>query len=169
MITVKFDDRQVRDVLAQLVARGKNLRPAFLEIGEDMVESTKQRFSTATSPDGTPWASNSPVTLENYLGAFKGSRKKDGSLSKAGTKRSESKKPLTGETKSLQKTISYQVEDSSSVSIGSPKVYAAMHQFGGTTAQFPHLWGDIPARPFLGVSSSDRENILDIIGSYLTG
>lgn len=169
MINVKFDDRQVKDALGKLVARGKNLRPAFKEIGEDMKESTKQRFSTATAPDGTPWAPNSPVTLENYLGAFKGSHKKDGSLSKAGTARSAAKKPLTGETKALQTTIGYQLEGDSGVSIGSPQIYAAMQQFGGTKAQFPNLWGNIPARPFLGVSDSDRENILEIVGSYLVG
>ncbi len=27
-------------------------------------------------------------------------------------------------------------------------VYAAMQNFGGTKAEFPNLWGDIPARPF---------------------
>ncbi|MFK3602796.1 hypothetical protein [Pseudomonas sp. AP19] len=32
--------------------------------------------------------------------------------------------------------------------VGSDKPYAAMMQFGGG-ADFPHLWGDIPARPFL--------------------
>jgi phage gpG-like protein len=26
--------------------------------------------------------------------------------------------------------------------------YAAMQNFGGTKAEFPHLWGDIPARAF---------------------
>ena len=45
--------------------------------------------------------------------------------------------------------------------------YAAMQQFGGTKSQFPHLWGDIPARPFLGISTADKQNIRDIIGSYL--
>lgn len=44
--------------------------------------------------------------------------------------------------------------------------YAAIQQFGGTKAQFPHLWGDIPARPFLPITPAgtlypaDREKIL---------
>jgi phage gpG-like protein len=45
-------------------------------------------------------------------------------------------------------------------------VYAAMQQFGGTKAEFPHLWGDIPERPFLGVSDDEKE-ILEIISDYL--
>ncbi|WP_231997044.1 phage virion morphogenesis protein [Pseudomonas arsenicoxydans] len=37
----------------------------------------------------------------------------------------------------------------SSALVGSNKPYAAMMQFGGDQADFPHLWSDIPARPYL--------------------
>ncbi|MFM9881238.1 MAG: phage virion morphogenesis protein [Burkholderiaceae bacterium] len=167
MVSIKINDKQVLQVLGQLTARAKNLRPAFAEIGEDVVESTKARFATATAPDGKPWQANSQVTIDRYLGLFKNSRKKDGTLSKAGQTRSAGKLPLTGETKSLRTTINYQLKGDNGVAIGSPKVYAAMQQFGGTKAKFPNLWGDIPARPFLGISSADQANILEIIGSYL--
>lgn len=167
MITIQVNDREVMDTLNQLVSRAQNLRPAFAEIGEDLLETTKRRFATATDPDGKSWAANSPVTVDRYLGIFKSSYKKDGSLSNAGAARAGNKKPLTGETRALQTTINYQLEGTTGVSIGSPMVYAAMQQFGGTKSQFPNLWGDIPARPFLGVSTSDRANILDILGSYL--
>ena len=167
MITVKIEDRQVLDTLTRLVNKTKNLRPAFAEIGEDLLDTTKRRFSAATSPDGKAWAANSPVTVARYLGNYSSSFKKDGSLSKAGTARSTSKKPLTGESKSLQRTINYQLIGATGVTVGSPMVYAAMQQFGGTKSQFPHLWGNIPARPFLGISKADRENILDIISGYL--
>ena len=53
------------------------------------------------------------------------------------------------------------------VEIGSPKEYAAMQQFGGQKSKFPHLWGDIPARPFLGISDRDQKSVLDIISGYL--
>ena len=155
------------DTLNQFVSKAKNLHPAFAEIGEDLVDSTKRRFATVTSPDGKAWAANSPVTAARYLGNYSGSFKKDGSLSKAGTARSASEKPLTGETKSLQRTINYQLIGATGVTVGSRVVYAAMQQFGGTKSQFPHLWGDISARPFLGISTADKQNSLDIIGSYL--
>jgi phage virion morphogenesis protein len=167
MITIQVDDKQVLDMLAELSRRMANLQPAMKEIGEDIVASTKRRFASSTSPDGTPWASNSQVTVERYLGVFAGSHKKDGTLSKRGAARSAAKKPLIGETKTLGLTINYQLSGTSAVHIGSPKVYAAMHQFGGTKTQFPHLWGDIPARPFLGLSAPDKANILDILGTYL--
>lgn len=161
--------REVALVLDQLVQRMDDLTPALAEIGEDQVESIKGRFATAKAPDGTPWAPNSQVTLDAYLGLFKGSHKKDGSLSKKGQARAASKKPGTGETKALQSTINYQLEGADTVSIGSPMIYAAMFNFGGTKAQFPNLWGDIPAREFLGFSDSDRANITQIVQSYLLG
>lgn len=168
MITIHVDDKQVLDMLGELSRRCTNLQPAMKEIGEDIAASTKRRFADAVAPDGTPWAPNSTeTTIPFYLGAFGGSHKKDGTLSKRGEARSAAKKPLTGETKSLRNTINYQLNGTSSVSIGSPMVYAAMQQFGGTKAEFPHLWADIPARPFLGLSEADTSNILDIVGSYL--
>lgn len=179
MITIQVNDRQVLDMLGELARRCSNLKPAMKEIGEDLVTSTKARFASATSPDGAPWAANSQVTIDRFLGLHitnyrkdgsiipNRNLKKDGSLSKQGAARAGAKTPLTGETKTLRSTINYQLDGNSSVRIGSPKVYAAMQQFGGTKAQWPHLWGDIPARPFLGVSNADKANILDIIGNYL--
>jgi phage gpG-like protein len=41
-----------------------------------------------------------------------------------------------------------------SLLVGSTMKYAAMQQFGGKKSQFPHLWGDIPARPFLPITPS---------------
>jgi phage gpG-like protein len=51
--------------------------------------------------------------------------------------------------------------------VGSNKEYAAMQQFGGTKAQFPHLWGDIPARPFMGVSDDDERELLALVHDHL--
>ncbi len=167
MITVKFNDRQVLDTLNSMIGRAQNLGPAFAEIGEDLTDTTKRRFNTATSPDGKVWAQNSPVTIARYLGQYSSSFKKDGSLSKPGASRSASKKPLTGETRTLKNTINDRPLGKTGVSIGSPKDQAAIMQYGGTRTQFPHLWGNIPARPFLGVSASDRTNILDILADYL--
>jgi len=42
------------------------------------------------------------------------------------------------------------------VTIGSPSVYAATHQFGATK-------GNIPARPFLGLSDEDQDAISRIV------
>jgi phage gpG-like protein len=168
MLTVKITDQSVLQALQSMQKKAANLGPAMREIGEDLTTSTKARFSTATAPDGTPWAANSATTMAMYLGLFKGSYKKDGTLSKKGEKRSAGKKPLTGESKSLGTTINYQVitgPNVSAVRIGSPMVYAAMQQFGGESKGF--IKSTIPARPFLGLSDDDSTTVLDVLTTYL--
>jgi phage virion morphogenesis protein len=147
-VTIKVEDAELQAKLAELIARAEDVSPALQEIGEVLVASTKARFSAEQSPDGTPWAANTEVTKQ----------------------RKTNPKILT-ESGLLGDLIQYQVRSVSgtarSVEVGSNRVYAAMQQFGGTKAEWPHLWGDIPERPFLGVSTSDKESIMDILSNYL--
>jgi phage gpG-like protein len=60
------------------------------------------------------------------------------------------------------------------VEVGSSLEYAAVQQLGARRGQFgrtrrgaPIPWGDIPARPYLGISQADSSAILDIISQYL--
>ena len=175
---ITVTDRSGLDYLQGFVNRARNMRPVLAEIGEDMVGFTKQRFSTATAPDGSAWAPNSALTMARYSANF--ARKKDGTLTKASAAKIAGKKPLTGETKALGSTINYQLNDGT-VSIGSPMVYAATQQFGAKSGEFgfgiyasrngsfPIPWGNIPARPFLGVSESEKAHIVDLVRSYLMG
>ena len=164
--TITVDDAQVMAALRRLRERTADLTPALEKIGERLVKSTQARFATATAPDGTPWAANSAVTISRYLGLTKGNYKKDGSLSKKGEARQSGKKPLTGETRALGSQIHYQVTGNV-LEVGSSMEYAAMQQFGGRKADFPNLWGDIPARPFLGLSAADKVAIELTVSDYL--
>ncbi len=145
-VQIENDGRLVIEALQKLQKRTSNLRPALLEIGDALVESTHKRFGTMTAPDGTKWELNSVLSTLLYK---------------------DHDRPLTGETGLLNDLIRRDVIGNDSVEIGSPQEYAAMQQFGGTKAEFPHLWGDIPARPFLGISSEDEDKILSIIQDYL--
>ncbi len=164
---IQITNRSGLDNLQAMYERMSDLRPLMAEIGEDQMEATKRRFSTGKAPDGTPWAPNSAVTLGEYSAMF--ARKKDGTLSKKAQAKIAGKKPLTGETRALATTINYQITASNEVAIGSPMVYAAMQHFGGKKSQFPHLWGDIPARPIFGVSEADKANITELVRSYMLG
>lgn len=145
MITIEIDSSRFQAELNRLLQKTGNLSPVLREIGEDLTESTKQRFASQTGPDGQAWQDNSAVTIE----------------------RKGSNKPLTDEGTLGSKTIAYDLEGTDALLIGSTSEYAAMMQFGGTKDEFPHLWGDILARSFLGISSEDGDNILDIISRYL--
>jgi len=167
LITIETDNRQVLDAMARLARGVENPAPVLKAIGELSAESTMQRFAASTAPDGSRWAPNAEVTLERYLGRTSGNHKKDGSLTKKGAARLGAKKPLIGESRTLSTQIHWQLAGDDAVKVGSNTIYAAMQQFGGTKAQFPNLWGDIPARPFLGVSDEDARGIEGIVGDYL--
>ncbi|MCL2346105.1 MAG: phage virion morphogenesis protein [Desulfobulbus sp.] len=62
-ITIDYNSGAVRyalDRLANVLEPG-GMRGVFGEIGEQLVESTKQRFSTSTAPNGTRWLPNSSL------------------------------------------------------------------------------------------------------------
>ena len=153
MITVTVDTAAIERELGRLLEKTGNFAPAFKEIGEDLTESIKQRFSTATAPDGTPWARNQPSTI----------------------RRKGYDKPLVGETKSLSREIHYQITGNT-LEVGSTMEYAATQQFGAkrgahgrTRRGAPIPWGDIPPRPFIGLSAEDEANIHDVIKAHLEG
>ena len=148
MIEITVNDSAIIAALQALAQRCNHLSPAMRDIGGVLTESTKQRFDTTTGPDGREWAPNT--------GFVSVKKQKEGAGSQ----------PLTLQG-ILGDTIDYQLLGDDGVMVGSNMDYAAMQQFGGTVQQFPHLWGDIPARPFLGVSPADETKILHIIQRYL--
>ena len=145
MITVRVE--------TEAVARAEHPEDWLAEIGEAVVASTKERFARAEAPDGTPWAPLAPATI-----ARKGHAR-----------------ILIGETGALSSTIFYEVGPRR-VEIGSPMIYAAVHQFGAKKGAFgrtrrgrPIPFGDIPARPFLGLSAGDEDTILTIVRDAIAG
>jgi len=147
MIKIDIDDRDVLASLNHLLSAGADLKPAYQDIGEYLIDSTKRRFAAGEAPDGSPWAELSPVTIERKGHA----------------------KPLIGESRRLGVEISYLVLDDG-VEIGSPMEYAGVQQFGAKARSFSggkSPWGDIPARPFLGLSGDDKTAVLDILQEHL--
>ncbi len=144
---------EVKAVFEALQTRLADLTPVFQDIGEAMLNVTRERFNSQTAPDGRSWAPLSP----GY--AKRKPRNKDKVLTLYGH---------------LRGTLDYQA-DKDQVRIGTPRIYGATHQFGAAKGSFgrtrrgsPIPWGDIPARPFLGLSSSDEQELLDILNEYLS-
>lgn len=150
-ITIEVQDQALRQAIGALLAQIADPRPALEEIGEVLTASTKRRFASETDPEGNRWAPNSEVTLARKRGA----------------------KILT-EGGYLGDLITWQMADPKAVAVGSNQVYAAVQQFGAKQGAFgrtkrnaPIPWGDIPARPFLGLSEEDGERVLEILRDYL--
>ncbi len=186
MIEVEINDGRVLAALRQVRDKTENMSPLLKAIGEVLLDSTKQRFATSTGPDGTRWSENSPTTILEYLRRRTGIHDKatgkrigtkDGYYIKKGDNKGRltqksatilaTKKPLIGEGHALSLRINYRVVDNSLL-VGTPEEYGAMQQFGGKKSQYPNLWGDIPARPFLGLSGYDRESILFEVREFLS-
>lgn len=169
-----INDSAVLTAMDALIKRVNNAQPILQAVGDDIVERSKERFTTSSGPDGQPWAKNSAVTLSRYLAKAGGSFKKNGSLSKKGEARSAGKKPLIGDSRDLGRQIFAQASDAS-VTVGVSPVYAAIQQFGGTKSNFPKLWGDIPARPFLPIKPdgtiypTDESLIIAQLSKYFAG
>lgn len=151
--TITITNDQVSAALARIEGGLTSPLSLMQDFGEYLVKSTTDRFPTGQAPDGSVWARKSPVTI-----AAQGGRK---------TNRLDTR-PLFGPSGALSSTISYEAF-SDRVEWGSPMIYAAMQQFGGTRSAFPNLWGDIPARPFLGISAEDEVALVDICSDWLAG
>lgn len=145
MGTINVSSEAVERAIQDLLNKGEDLTAPMKSIGEEMVNRTQQRFRDKEAPDGTPWTANSPVTE---------ARKGHGRV-------------LEGESGELAKQFSYSAT-SDSVEFGSLMVYAAMQNFGGTKSEFPHLWGDIPGREFMGLSDDDEDEVLAILADHLS-
>lgn len=152
-ITLEIVNDRITPALQRMAGAVENPLGLFQEFGEHLVKSTTDRFATGRAPSGSVWAPKSPATLAAGGGRKTGPR---------------DTRPLFGPWGSLSSTIAYAAFDDR-VEWGSPMVYAAMQQFGGRKAVFPHLWGDIPARPFIGISDEDETALLDAIAEWLEG
>jgi phage gpG-like protein len=153
MISIDIDDREIITALTRLRDRvgEAGMKPALALIGEHLAETTRQRFASSTAPDGSRWPRNAESTLARYLKGGKGG----------------SKRPLVDSGELEETGIHWQFIPGG-VAVGTNRLAnlftggAAVHQFGSRD-------GNIPARPFLGMSNDDRRGILDIIEAHLAG
>jgi phage virion morphogenesis protein len=162
-IRISFDALGAGAGLARLAAANRDLAPVMDAIGSALVESTRERFQTNIAPDGTAW-------LPSLRARTKGGR----TLVDRGD---------------LRGSVSLGAVGSDSVEVGAAKEYAAIHQMGfsGTVQVKAHprsirlVFGRtispprtiqvatysrsarMPARPFLGISAEDREQIVGTV------
>lgn len=152
MFTVELDHQRVQATLRKIEWAVGELAPLMRGIAAELASQTEENFGEEGRPE---WEDLSDVTTAR--------REKSGNwpgqmlqISSAG----------------LAASITTQANDSSAL-VGSNKPYAAMMQFGGTKSDFPHLWGDIPGRPYLPMDAEGElqpeteEAILDLAMHHL--
>ncbi|MFL1515284.1 phage virion morphogenesis protein [Pseudomonas prosekii] len=136
MLTIELKHQHLQQTLTKLEQAIGDLTPLMQSIAAELASQTEENFEHEGRPQ---WPELSDTTTEH--------RAKQGHWPG---------KILQVSAAGLAASITTQ-SDARSAVVGSNKPYAAMMQLGGKQADFPHLWGDIPARPYLPI---DHEGIL---------
>lgn len=119
-------------------------------VGETLVSSTNQRFQDSKGPDGKTWEPSARAWEDGI---------NDGGFGKT-----------LADTGRLMQSIDYATTpDSVMVGsiVGSNVAYARIHQMGGKAGRGRKV--SIPARPYLGVSEEDKEEVQAIIADFMRG
>ncbi|HXD02880.1 MAG TPA: phage virion morphogenesis protein [Novosphingobium sp.] len=157
MFNVQFNAGESREAIRRAIAALEDMTPLFQDVAEYMTEATRQRFVTGTAPDGSKWPAKSQVTLDRYK------RLGYGNLSRV----------LIGPGKRLSREIVSEATKGGAV-IGSALIYSSVMQDGAPRGAFgtnsrgrPIPWGAIPARTWLGISSTDADQIVAIAEEHI--
>ncbi|KRU23297.1 phage virion morphogenesis protein [Psychrobacter piscatorii] len=126
--------------LGDLYFDSKKMQKFSRLVGAEMVNQTEERFYNQHGLDRQPW-----LPSKRAIEQGGDTLRKDGRL--------------------LASLTYIALPDG--VKWGTNVVYARMMHYGGKKALFPHLWGDIPARPFLGMNENDRASVLNIINRIM--
>ncbi|MDU9028717.1 phage virion morphogenesis protein [Pseudomonas mediterranea] len=133
MFILELNHQHLQQTLTKLEKTIGDLTPLMHSLAAELASQTEENFEHEGRPE---WPELSDVTTER--------RAKTGHWPG---------KILQVSAAGLAASITTQVTDSTAL-VGSNKPYAAMMQFGGDQADFPQLWGDIPARPYLPIDAT---------------
>lgn len=163
-INIDVLDRDAKAAIRRTIRAGYDMSPAMLAVSEHLKDSALESFARQRAPDGTPWA---------QLKASTRRQRRRGGFGEAG--------PILQRRGDLLRSI---VSDHGPTfaSAGTNLVYATTQHFGAERGAFggartslpgrsffqPIPWGDIPARPFLGVSADDERRIGEIVLDHVT-
>lgn len=181
-ITFTVDDADLRAMLERQAqpetgaASGSDTLAA--RIGERLMESTRERFKTQVAPDGTPWAPLKPatirrkkynpdkiLTLRGYLrGGIHWQALDDDTVQVGSNLKYAAIHQFGGEIQrpSRQATVRYR-------SVAGRVLFAGRKHKKVTERQvtIPEHSITMPARPFLGISASDDQEIRQIIQDWV--
>ncbi|MRJ41187.1 MULTISPECIES: phage virion morphogenesis protein [Idiomarina] len=137
-IEIDATTQVIAAAIASLRSQAQDLAEPFAEIGEYLIESHQDRFKAGESPDGQAWAP----------------------LSEAYKKRAKRPSEILIEDGFLMGTLNYN-PSGSELLFGTPMEYGAAHHFG-------YEENNLPARPWLGLSPSDSDVVVQIFRAHLS-
>ena len=160
-IKIELDQTRLRVLLHGLIEAGKDLSHITAPVSEKIKAISIRAFKTESDPaTGAAWPDLSPVTLAI--------RKKKGITDE---------KKLQVSRNLLSSIVADHGKNFATVGTNVP--YAAIQNFGGKKGSsgrgkyktkkgsFPIPWGDIPARPYLGLSVAHERQIHDLVAAKI--
>lgn len=165
-ITIELDSREVLAALADLQGRTDDMTELMDELAGILEDASERAFQNQRDPaTGAPWAELSETTK----------KRRDDPLGK-----------ILQDSGGLVGSLDSE-HDSKSATVGFAEKYASTHHFGAKKGQFgtasgafqfdgeslrprqvPIPWGDIPARPIVGVDESDISEIYSAVQRYIS-
>lgn len=143
-IEIKINDKEIQQLLKKLAAKTENLRPFMKNIAGIMADSVEENFDKEGRPD--KWAPLAKSTIKQR------------------TKKGYWPGKILQMRGDLAASITSKYDDNSAV-VGTNKIYAAIHQFGGDAGRNKKV--KIPARPFLSLNEIEYKKINTVINDYL--
>lgn len=143
-VSLQIDQQGVADMNAainRLASRVSNMTPAFKAIGQHLLRTIDQRFDAEVSPAGDKWADISEYTKRKKLGTF-------------------GQDKILTETGRLRRSITY-LADRERLQVGTNVSYGKKHQLGAWGGSINRI-SSLPARPFLGLSAQEEQDITRI-------
>ena len=142
-IEVKIDNEDLQRALNQLVERTSDLHPLMKNIAGILEDSVEENFEQECRPKWEGLKS-STIAQRTKKGYYPGKILQ-----------------MRGE---LASSITSNYDENSAV-IGTNKIYAAIHQFGGKTGKGKKA--EIPARPFLKLTDKENQEVINAVKEHL--
>ena len=144
-IEIKVDDKEIQQLLKKLISKTANLRPLMKNITAIMMDSTEENFEKEGRPER--WNSLAKTTIKQRIkkGYWPGR--------------------ILQTQGDLAASITSKYDENSAI-VGTNKVYASIHQFGGDAGRNKKV--KIPTRPYLKLTDEDLNQILEATKDYLS-
>jgi phage virion morphogenesis protein len=153
-IQFEIDSKAVLAALSSLQDRAENMTELMSDLAGILEDASERAFQKERDPTtGAPWAELSETTKQ----------RRDDPLAK-----------ILQDSGSLVGSLDSE-HDSKSAIVGFSEKYAAIQHFGATKGEFGTTsrgsaipWGDIPARPILGLGDQDISEIDSVVQRYIS-
>lgn len=185
-VSYALDDKTALEALARLKRAAGDLDGAMHALGGHFVFSTQRNFETETAPDGSKWRPLSPRTAEKRIGKGRNARKRGYSHILRVTARlyqSIAYRVLPDGVEWGSNLVYARIHQlGGTIDMAPRQATVTMKNIrrrgnrfvrSGTkdaTSRVVSIRGHqitIPARPFLGISAMDRQEVPLIVGDYL--